>query len=52
LAVGGFGSEHPGGSNFGFGDGSVRFLSNTVAPQLLSALANRSDGEQSVDDNY
>jgi prepilin-type N-terminal cleavage/methylation domain-containing protein/prepilin-type processing-associated H-X9-DG protein len=43
--VGGFGSSHPGGANFGFGDGSVRFIKTTISPKVLSLLGNRSDGE-------
>jgi prepilin-type N-terminal cleavage/methylation domain-containing protein/prepilin-type processing-associated H-X9-DG protein len=43
--VGGFGSNHPGGANFAFGDGSVRFLKNTINPTVLRNLGNRADGE-------
>jgi prepilin-type N-terminal cleavage/methylation domain-containing protein/prepilin-type processing-associated H-X9-DG protein len=43
--VGGFGARHPGGSNFAFGDGSVRFIKNTVSAQVYQHLGNRSDGE-------
>jgi prepilin-type processing-associated H-X9-DG protein len=42
--VGGFGSRHPGGANFGFGDGSVRFLRSAIKPAILQSLANRADG--------
>jgi prepilin-type N-terminal cleavage/methylation domain-containing protein/prepilin-type processing-associated H-X9-DG protein len=45
LHVGGFGSYHPGGANFGFADGSTRFLSNNTDPGLLRQLGNRADGE-------
>lgn len=45
LAVGGFGSPHPGGSQFAFGDGSVRFTSASVDPQVQLDLANRHDQE-------
>jgi len=45
LFVGGFSSRHPGGANFGFGDGSVRFLKNTISPRILLLLGNRSDGD-------
>ncbi len=45
LFVGGFGSYHPGGGNFGFADGSVRYLSTNTAPELLRQLGNRADGE-------
>jgi prepilin-type N-terminal cleavage/methylation domain-containing protein/prepilin-type processing-associated H-X9-DG protein len=43
--VGGFGSHHPGGTNFAFGDGSVKYLRQTVPPRILRSLANRADGE-------
>ncbi|MDR3109561.1 MAG: DUF1559 domain-containing protein, partial [Planctomycetaceae bacterium] len=41
----GFSSEHPGGANFTFGDGSVRFLSETLDVNLLKALSTRGGGE-------
>ena len=43
--VGGYSSRHPGGANFAFGDGSVRFLKNSISPGVLKLLANRADGE-------
>ncbi|MFO0908231.1 MAG: DUF1559 domain-containing protein [Isosphaeraceae bacterium] len=43
--VGSFSSKHPGGANFLFGDGSVRFLKNTITPSVFRHLGNRSDGE-------
>jgi prepilin-type N-terminal cleavage/methylation domain-containing protein/prepilin-type processing-associated H-X9-DG protein len=43
--VGGFSSRHPGGGNFSFGDGSVRFLKNSIAPGVFRLLGNRADGE-------
>jgi prepilin-type N-terminal cleavage/methylation domain-containing protein/prepilin-type processing-associated H-X9-DG protein len=50
--VGGFGSQHAGGVNFLFGDGSVRFIKNTVSPSVYSLLANRADGEAIDSDQY
>lgn len=41
--VGGFGSSHTGGANITFGDGSVRFISQTIDRNVLQALANRAD---------
>jgi prepilin-type N-terminal cleavage/methylation domain-containing protein/prepilin-type processing-associated H-X9-DG protein len=43
--VGGASSRHPGGANFTFGDGSVRFLKNSMSLGILRLLANRADGE-------
>ena len=45
TAVGGFESEHPGGANFAFGDGSVRFLAETIDPQVFQQLGHRADGK-------
>jgi prepilin-type processing-associated H-X9-DG protein len=45
LYVGGFASQHPGGANFAIGDGSVRFLSETISPTVYANLANRHDGK-------
>ncbi|WP_168565694.1 DUF1559 domain-containing protein [Crateriforma spongiae] len=45
LDVGGFSSNHPGGCNFVFADGSVRFLSEAIEPELLRQLGHRADGE-------
>jgi hypothetical protein len=42
--VGGFGSFHAGGAQFGLGDGSVRFLSENIDPEVLKNLGNRADG--------
>jgi prepilin-type processing-associated H-X9-DG protein len=42
--VGGFGSAHPGGSSFLFGDGSVRFVRNSAKWSVFRLLMNRADG--------
>lgn len=52
LALGGgvdcyysFASEHPGGMNFGMGDGAVRFISTTIDLTILQAAATSGGGE-------
>jgi prepilin-type N-terminal cleavage/methylation domain-containing protein/prepilin-type processing-associated H-X9-DG protein len=45
-------SRHPGGANFLFGDGSVRFLKSTINPVPWRALATRSFGEVISSDSY
>jgi prepilin-type N-terminal cleavage/methylation domain-containing protein/prepilin-type processing-associated H-X9-DG protein len=44
LYVGGFGSSHPEGANFLFGDGAVRFLGDGIEQALFQDLGNRADG--------
>jgi len=44
LWVGGFGSLHPGGAQFCFADGSVRFLSENIDPEIYENLGHRADG--------
>jgi len=50
--VGGFESNHAGGANFVFGDGSVRFIKNTINMAVYKLLGNRADGEDISADNY
>jgi prepilin-type N-terminal cleavage/methylation domain-containing protein/prepilin-type processing-associated H-X9-DG protein len=40
-----FWSLHPGGCNFAMGDGSVRFIKETVNPTVFSSMATRAGGE-------
>jgi prepilin-type processing-associated H-X9-DG protein len=52
LYVGGFGSHHPGGANFAFGDGHVRFISETLDQEVLQQLAARADGKLLMRDDF
>ncbi len=40
-----FRSDHPGGVNFAFCDGSVRFIQSDIDATILDNLANRNDGK-------
>lgn len=51
LAVGGFGSRHPGTTNFALASGSVRTISEDIARITLQQLAHRQDG-QIIEDLY
>jgi prepilin-type N-terminal cleavage/methylation domain-containing protein/prepilin-type processing-associated H-X9-DG protein len=48
----GYRSLHPGGCNFLFCDGSVRFVKETVNPPAFAALASRASGEVVGGDQY
>jgi prepilin-type N-terminal cleavage/methylation domain-containing protein/prepilin-type processing-associated H-X9-DG protein len=48
----GFRSFHPGGGNFLMGDGSVRFLKNTINIQVYRALSTKDIGEIISSDSY
>ncbi|MDX2039549.1 MAG: DUF1559 domain-containing protein [Isosphaeraceae bacterium] len=52
LAQFGFRSHHPGGANFLFGDGSVKFLKETINMPTYHALSTRALGEVISADSY
>ena len=43
------GSQHTGGANFALGDGSVRFIRDTIDLNTYKALASRNGGETFAD---
>ena len=45
-------SRHPGGVNTLFGDGSVKFIKNSVALLTYRALGTRNGGEAISSDSY
>jgi prepilin-type N-terminal cleavage/methylation domain-containing protein/prepilin-type processing-associated H-X9-DG protein len=45
-------SWHPGGGNFCMGDGSVRFLKETISTQIYNGLAEMNDGMVISSDSY
>jgi len=45
-------SKHPGGANFCFADGSVRFLKNSISLVTYCALGSRAGGEVISSDSY
>lgn len=47
-----FWSLHPGGCHFGFADGSVRFVKESIHPPTFFGLASRSGGELISGDAY
>jgi prepilin-type N-terminal cleavage/methylation domain-containing protein/prepilin-type processing-associated H-X9-DG protein len=48
----GFKSHHPGGCNFGFVDGSVRFIKQSINMYAYCALGSRNGGEVISSDSY
>jgi prepilin-type N-terminal cleavage/methylation domain-containing protein/prepilin-type processing-associated H-X9-DG protein len=48
----GFKSWHPGGANFAMGDGSVKFIKQSINPRTYNALGTRAVGEVISADAY
>ena len=47
-----FKSKHPGGANFCFSDGSIRFIKQTINPRTYAALSTRAKSEVISADSY
>jgi len=47
-----FRSNHPAGVNFAFGDGSVKFIKQSISDQAFQALGTRAGGEVLSADSY
>ena len=45
-------SNHPGGCNFTFADGSVKFIKDSVNMTVYESLGTRSSGEVISSDSY
>lgn len=45
LRLSSFGSNHPGGANLAYADGSVHFLTDSTSQNILQLRCQRSDGE-------
>ena len=52
VTLTGASSYHPGGANFAFADGSVRFIKSTTSYQTYYALATQAGGEVISSDSY
>lgn len=43
-----YGSDHPGGANVAFVDGSARFLSSDIAPEIFRAMGTRAGNDSAL----
>jgi hypothetical protein len=50
MPAGGFSSAHSGGAFFGLGDGSVRYISESISLNLYQQLGHRADGKLITED--